>query len=735
MNDLPPALPGGQVPVPVDGVQRLSPMEGRGYGSEPSLLAHYWSLVKRDRWIIAAIIGTCLGLALIHSLMAERLYTASTRIQIDRESARITGMEGIEPSSDIYNFEFYQTQLELLESRSLSESVARELQLADDASFIFGEMDEAEAAEALAEMDRDERLYQATEGVRAGTSIDPVPGSSVFAIRHVSNSPELSARIANATANQFIETSLQRRFEATAHARDFLQDRLQTTRERLEESEREANAYARREGLINLSGRDGPDRALVANDLEQLSARLAAARAARIDAEADYRNNRGGTAATNSLTNLALNNLRQRRGALMSDLGKLESSFGPEYPSVRDLRAQIETLDAEIASEESRINSSVDTSLGDRYRKSVSAEGQLQAQVDRLKSQLLDEEDRSVGYQILQRDVDTNRALYDALLQRFKEVGIAGGVGLNNVTIVDRALVPRGPSSPNMPMNLLLALMVGLVASAGTILVREQMDDTVVLPSEFDNKLGAPLLGTTPRLAKASVPGELDREKSALTEAYYSTLTSIQYSSAKGAPPSLLVTSTQSNEGKSTTAFALARDLANVGKTVLLVDADMRNPSLHKVHSLDLADGLSDILTGNATLADTVHVSEHDNLSMMTAGTSPPSPAELLSGDDFRNLLAVATKQFDHVVVDGPPVLGLADAPLLARSVDGTVFVLEHGRTRATQARLAMNRLASVHARILGAVLTKFDAKSAGYTDGYGYDYRYGKDDEDGAAA
>ncbi|WP_260483840.1 GumC family protein [Sphingomicrobium flavum] len=729
MNDLPPALPGGHLPVPVDGVHRISPIERERYGREPSLLAHYWSLVKRDRWIIAAIIIACLAIALIHGLLAERMYTASTRIQIDRESARITGLEGLEQSSDIYNFEFYQTQLELLESRTLSENVARELQLADDAAFLFPDLASDEAAEELAAMDRDERLYQATEIVRGGTAIDPVPGSSVFAIRHVSSDPKRAASIANATADQFIQTSLQRRFEATAHAREFLQDRLQTTRERLEESEREANAYARREGLISLSGRDGPDRALVSNDLEQLSARLAAARAARIDAEADFRNNRDGAAASNNLTNMTVNQLRQQRGTLMAELGKLENSFGPDYPRVRDLRAQLTVLGEQIAAEEGRIGTNVSRSLGAEYRAAVAAEGQLQAQVDRLKRQLLDENDRSVGYQILQRDVDTNRALYDALLQRFKEVGIAGGVGANNVTIVDRALVPRGPSSPNIPMNMLLALMVGLVASAGTVLVREQMDDTVVLPSEFDNKLGAPLLGTTPRLAKAAVSGELDREKSALTEAYYSTLTSIQYSSSKGAPPSLLVTSTQSNEGKSTTAFALARDLANVGKTVLLVDADMRNPSLHKVHGLDLANGLSDILTGNASLNETVHASEHANLSMMTAGTSPPSPAELLSGDDFRTLLAQATKQFDHVVVDGPPVLGLADAPLLARSVDGTVFVLEHGRTRATQARLAMNRLESVHARILGAVLTKFDAKGAGYADGYGYDYRYDKGD------
>lgn len=725
MNEMPPALPGNSpLPAAYDGGSELRPMS-QNYGSEPSLLVHYWRLVLRNRWPLIGIMVACLTTALLYSLLAEKQYSATARIQIEREAANLLNIEGLEGASNTWNYEFYQTQLELLESRTLSENVARELGLAEDADFLFPGMDNEAVLEQRRLLPREERLYIATQRVAAGTKITPVPGSSVFQLTYTSPDPELSARIANATAETFIATSLQRRFEATSYAREFLEERLQTTRERLEESERQAVQYAREQGLVSLDNRDGTTRALTSADLEQLSARLSAARAERIDAEADYRNNRSGSAAASALTNSAVNELRRQRGALLADLGKLENTFGPDYPQVTDLRAQIAALDTQIEREETRVTTSIDQSLGDRYRAAVAAESSLQNQVDRLKAQLLDQQQRSIGYQIIQRDVDTNRTLYEALLQRFKEVGIAGGVGLNNVSIVDAATVPRGPSSPNLILNLMLGLVAGVVLGAALLFAREQFDDAVVLPSEFDNKLGAPLLGTTPRISKSDVPGQIDRDKSALTEAYYSTLTSIQYSSNQGAPPSLLVTSTQSNEGKSTTAFALARDLAQVGKKVLLIDADMRNPSLHKVHDLPLAPGISDMLTGNASLSETLHASEHDNLSMMAAGTNPPNPAELLNGDTMRDIVRSAADEFDHVIIDGPPVLGLADAPLLARSVEGTVFVVEHGRTRATQARLAMTRLMGVQARIIGAVLTKFDAKSEGLATGYGYDYRY----------
>jgi capsular exopolysaccharide synthesis family protein len=366
--------------------------------------------------------------------------------------------------------------------------------------------------------------------------------------------------------------------------------------------------------------------------------------------------------------------------------------------------------------------------MAGRYRQAVQAEQQLQSRVDGLKAQLLDEQSRSIQYNIIQRDVDTNRALYEALLQRFKEVGVAGGIGTNNISIIDRALVPGGPFKPNLMLNILLGLVIGLMLGALTAFILEQLEEAAVLPADFQRKLGVPLLGATPKLGTTGeVQEALLESKSSLSESYFSILTAIQFSTSHGAPATILLTSSQPREGKSTTSLALAQGLAAVGAKVLLIDADMRNPSMHKALGRPLGVGLSNLLTGSGRFEELVQETPTPNLWLLMAGQVPPNPAELLSTEAMAELLAKAKDQFDHVVIDGPPILGLADAPLLARAAEGTVLVLESGRTRATQARHAIDRLLAVRASVVGAILTKFDMQNAGYGYGYGYDYGYGE--------
>jgi capsular exopolysaccharide synthesis family protein len=277
-------------------------------------------------------------------------------------------------------------------------------------------------------------------------------------------------------------------------------------------------------------------------------------------------------------------------------------------------------------------------------------------------------------------------------------------------------------------LNVLIGLVLGLILGGLAAFVLEQLEEAAVLPADFQRKLGIPLLGATPKLSSAGeVQEALLESKSPLSESYFSILTSIQFSTSHGAPSSLLLTSSQPREGKSTTSLALAQGLAAVGAKVLLIDADMRNPSMHKALGRPLGAGLSNLLTGNEQFDQLVQETPTSNLWLMMAGLVPPNPAELLSTDAFAQVLAKARSQFDHVVIDGPPILGLADAPLLARAVEGTVVVLESGRTRATQARHAIDRLLAVRANVLGAILSKFDMQNAGYGYGYGYDYGYGE--------
>jgi capsular exopolysaccharide synthesis family protein len=729
--------------MPVRPQETLLYPEVLGAPENESVIRRYWRIIYKHRWIVIAALGSCLALAMIVSMLMQPQYTSTVRIQVAREAAKVVDMQGedSDQSSGGTDMEFYQTQYALLKSRSLSERVAQDLNLLQNYAYL-ADYDAAEA-ERIKKLAPNQRLELATDKVNRNTGISPVRGSSIIDIDFRAARPDVAALVANSIAQNFIASNLQRRFEAAAYARDFLQKQLARVRARLEDSERKSVQYAQQQGLIKIKAgsADNPtEQSLIASDLAELSNQLIEARAARAQAEAQYRAGASGSVAAQSLTSTTVNGLRQERAELVGQLSKLESDFGPEYPAVVALKSQISELDGQIGREQARVSSSVTADLSGRYRQAVATEQSLQARVDSLKAQLLGEEGRSIQANILQRDVDTNRALYEALLQQYKQVGVAGGVGTNNVSIVDRALPPDFASSPNLLLNISLGLLLGLVIGVGAALVLEQLAESVILPGEFQTKLRIPLLGSTPairtqfrqKLLAARAPPDEDAKlvlqdsQSDIAEAYFSILTAVQFSTANGAPATIAITSCQPREGKSTTALALARGLAGLGARVLLVDADMRNPSIHRTFGLDHPKGLSEVLTGHSDFETAVHSTDADNLSVMTAGKLPPSPAELLASEALPELIKTALASFDHVIFDSPPVLGLADAPLIARLAEGVVFVIEAGRTRSTQARHALDRLTAVRAHILGAVLTKLDSQKSGYGYGYGYNYRYG---------
>ena len=699
---------------------------------EESILRRYWRVFWTRRWLIALVIGLTMLVGLTIGMLSQRQYAASVTLEIAREGARIIqGVEDVQPRAGL-NQEFYQTQYALLRSRSLAERVVRELRLASNEDFLTNYSGKSDGS--VARLPQQQRELMAIGIVMRGVDVVPVRLSSVVNVRFVSPNPQMAANVANSIADNFIASSLSRRFEASAYARQFLESRLAQMRQRLEESERQSVGYAAQQQIINIAptNRDpqapAQEQSLTAADLGAINQALAGAQAARIAAEARFRQATQGSAAAATLQNQAVNQLRQQRAQIAAEVERQMNTYGPEYPIVVASRAQLRSMDQQIAQEEARIRRGVGQDLESQYRQALSTEQQLAARVEQLKGQLIDQRRRSIQYNIFQRDVDTNRALYDALLQRYKEIGVAGGIGANNISIVDRATIPQGPFRPNIPLTMFISLLAGILLGAGAALIMEQLQEATILPADFQSKLGAPLLGSVPKLEKGETMWEsLEDSKSPVSEAYFSVLTGLQFSTTHGMPKTLLVTSTQPGEGKSTTSFAIAQSLARVGERVLLIDADLRNPSLHKMLEVANENGLSSLLVSDAELAPLVHETSVKNLFLLTAGHIPPNPAELLAGSSLERVLGDAKAGFDHIVLDGPPILGLADAPLLARSVDGTVFVLEAGRTRTTQARHALDRLFAIRAPVVGAVLTKFDTQRSGYGYGYGYDYSYGR--------
>jgi capsular exopolysaccharide synthesis family protein len=399
----------------------------------------------------------------------------------------------------------------------------------------------------------------------------------------------------------------------------------------------------------------------------------------------------------------------------------------PEHPEMVSLRSRIQELDRQISRETSNVEGSRINGLQAEYRAALSAERALQARVAGLRGQVLDLRGRSIQYTILQREVDTNRALYDALLQRYKEIGVAGGIGTAPVSIVDRADVPTGPFKPNLLWNLLAGLGLGLAAGIATAFALEYMNDTIKTRADVRNKLGLPCLGAIPkRTRKVPLLEELEDPTSATSEAYSTVSTSLRFSTENGVPQTLLISSARAAEGKSSTAVSLAHNLARLGKSVLLIDSDLRKPAFR---SLTNGQGLSRLLTSDDKVADHVTPTQYENLCLLACGPIPPNPSDLLSSNRLRAVIKEASSQFDVVLVDAPPVLGLADAPLIASVVNDVVLVIESGKTRTTAALEALNRLRAAGANIIGATLTKSAEESSAY--GYGYKYKYGSIDRD----
>jgi capsular exopolysaccharide synthesis family protein len=710
------------------------PLEARETSEGQPLLLHYLNIVKRRKWLLIGSVVFTTVIGLIVTLLMTPQYTAASTLEIQRENYQIVNVQGVEPEAPGIDPEFYETQWGLLRSEALAQRVVTELRLQDNATFfeMFGESEFAErirerSAGAAGAAQRQELVREAANILLDHVEIVPARLSRLADIRFTSPDAQLSARITNTWARMFIETSLERRFDATSYARKFLEERLEQLRGRLQDSERALVRYASNQRIINIptgttTGTEQvpttTERPLAAEDLSVLNRELNEAIGDRMEAQSRLRSNGNSLEALN---NQALTELRTKRASLASDYARLSAQFEPGYPPSQALAMQIEEIDRAIAREEGRVRSTLQAS----FDAASTRERMLRDRVNELETDLLNLRGRTIQYNIYQREADTNRQLYDALLQRYKEIGVAGGVGVNNISIVDPAQVPEFPSSPKLLLNLLASIAIGMMLGVGAALALEQVDQTISDPREVESAIGLPLLGSIPKTPDVDPAEELEDPKTALVEAYLSAQTRLAFTTDHGVPRTLAVTSTRPGEGKTTTAFALARQLARTSDRVVLVDGDMRSPSLHIYFGVDNDRGLSNYLAGEGDVASLVHPGPN-GLFLLPAGPVPPNAAELLTGTRFATLMQELSEQFQHVVVDAPPVMGLADTPLIGSIVEGTIFVIESHATSAAMAGVAVNRMRESRARLLGALLTKFEPQKAQYGYGYGYEYGYG---------
>lgn len=731
-------------------------------------LRHWWRMVMRYKWWLASFTIAGFLVALFMSFARTPMYQASTTVQVDKRAASVVrfaregdGMPELDDSSGM------STQLELLRSRVLAERVIDRLNLdragfRDDDSQTSASSDldvgGEDTAGALQEngvhfiqrakifwlswrdrlgrnwnkvrepsiADRSELNSEQMVGAfRSAVRSGQVGDSRMIRISVDNPDPKLAARIANETADSFISLNLERRLGASSYAKAFLDEQIDLTKSKLEESERILNNYAREHNILTLSEDANPLNAVYG----EYSSALVRAREDRIKWEADYQAiQQSPNSAAEVLANAAILSYKAQRSTLDADYQRNSKIYKDNYPIMLQLKAQMQDLDARIQGEINRIVNSIKSQMiAARQR-----EEKIQIQLDKSRDEIRASRDKEVEYNLLKREVDTNRELYDGLLAQFKEVGVAGGVETNNIQIVDRANAPLFPYKPRLSVNSLAGLLGGLILGVLLMLLRESLDDSIKSIEDFEKNFHLPLLGTIPKVKRLGANKSLafltyKDPRGHLAEAYRSLRTALQFSGQGGAPMRLVVASTTNQEGKSTTALALAINFAQLGGKVALIDADMRNPMIHQFFGFDNNTGLSNYLSGQDAKGTSItsRTADVGNLTVITAGSIPQNPVELLSGPRFIELLeTLSNAGYKHIIIDGPPVLGLADAIVLGSNAT-MLYVAQAHATRIGHVKAALQRLRMSGVVPIGVVLTKTTEESTSYYSDKSY-YGYG---------
>jgi succinoglycan biosynthesis transport protein ExoP len=758
-----PLVPRSNDPRSNDGLRELQPGEPAEFlrpiasalynvaPSQESTMREYLRVLIKRKWMVAAVIVGIFMTVAIASLRQTPIYEAASQIVINKADSNLITFKDSVPVVDYYDQSDLDTEVRILQSDLMALQVIRQLNLDKRAEF-GGQADQKQPNLVADPLQTDSNHVSALLGsFRGNLHVTLIPNTRIIEIHYTSTDPQLAASAVNTLAATYVEQNFKTKFESTMQASDWLSKQLVDLQMKVETSQEKLVRYQKEHEIFGVDDKQN----IITEKLDELNKEMTAAEFDRMQKEAVYRQTQsndpvavaaaivadttgGGAGAASML----LDKLREQQAGLRIQVADLSTQFGPSYPKITQLNNQLKEIDRQLQSE---TNKAVDHLKG-QYEAALQRENMLRESFDKQKQEANKLNESAIEYSILKRDVDSNRTLYEGLLEKLKEAGVTAGLRSNNFRIINAARVPTSPSEPNIPRNLAFALVLGVISGVGLAFLLENMDNTVRTPEQAQAISGLPSLGMIPLGSKSASHGSTGkrlaltaskevvetvtqvRPQSQMAESYRALRTSLLLSNLGAPPKVIMVTSARPQEGKTTTSINTAIVLAQKGVRVLLMDADLRRPSIHKTLGMGPRSGLSNVLTGSATLQQTITTSPIlPNLFIMPAGTPPPNPAELLASSNMRDLIVELRELYDHIVIDTPPTLSVTDAVVLSPRADATILVIRSGQTTKPALRRARDILMQVNAHVAGVLLNAVDLTSPDYYYYYEYQGKYGQ--------
>jgi capsular exopolysaccharide synthesis family protein len=673
-------------------------------------LRDYLEILIRRKWFLIIFLVSIVTMVTIATFLLTPLYRATTTLEISRENPDIVTFENT-PYMQRLKDDYFQTQYRIIKSRNLAKRVVNRLS-SENISLV---KKNSEGDIKNKESDRDD-----VDTFLKRLEVLPITKSNLVELQFTSHDPQLTAKIANTAAEEYITFTLENKTEPTREASLRLEKQIEPLRKKFEESNKRLKDFISKNQFIFLDKGDDFEN-LQSTKISNLSQELNKATADRILKQALYQEiKESGVNNRAVLENPEIQAIRREHITLETEYAKLSRLYESAHPKLLFLKEQLDKLEFNkiINKEAERIIKARESD----YKTAVKREKFLSDTISRLNRGFTDYPQKMLQYEIIKREVDTNRTLYNNLLQRQKEVSVSTALAGSNIHILDRAEPPRSPYKPNKTRNILLSLIFGLFGGICLAFFAEYFDDTIKTGEEIEKRTRLPFLGAIP--FKKIEAGQFIRvnayKNETMKEAFRSISTYIQFSTASKPPKQILFTSPLNGEGKTTSSVNTAMSLTNfLGKGVI-VDADLRKPSIHNFFSIDNSSGLSSFLSGNVEFEEMIKKFPYLNLDVIPAGPVPPNPSELLHSERMRELVDALSAIYDFMIVDSPPVLGLSDSPILATFVEGVIVVIKANSTPRDALIQTKKILNGVNAKILGVVLNGISHEPFYYSSIYG---------------